>query len=339
MRILIIGGTGFIGGAISRELVGQGHAVTVVHRGTTVVPETDVIRADRRDIERLRPQLAANRPDVAIDTILSSGRQTETVVRALSGIAARLIVLSSQDVYRATGVLHGIEPGPPEPTPLTEDSPLRTVLQPYPAPLLAKLRDVFPWLDDQYEKILVERAASTDPLLPATILRLPMVYGPGDPLHRLYPIVKRVDDGRRTIIVPRASAEWRGTRGYVGNVAAAVAAAVVSPHAANRTYNIGEPAVPEIEWTRQVARAAGHTGSVVVVPDDRVPPHLVPPGNLAQDWETSSSRLREQLGFRDPVDRETALAETVAWERAHPPPVDPAQFDYDAEDAALAADV
>ena len=76
-----------------------------------------------------------------------------------------------------------------------------------------------------------------------------------------------------------------------------------------------------------------------MVPDDRVPPHLVPPGNLAQDWETSSSRLREQLGFRDPVNRETALAATVAWERAYPPPVDPAQFDYDAEDAALAADV
>ena len=276
MRIVIIGGTGFIGGAISRELVGQGHVVTVVHRGATVVPGTDVIRADRRDIDRPRPQLAANRPDVAIDTILSSGRQTETV---------------------------------------------------------------FPWLDDQYEKILVERAASTNPLLPATILRLPMVYGPGDPLHRLYPIVKRVDDGRRTIIVARGAAEWRGTRGYVGNVAAAVAAAVVSPHAANRTYNIGESAVPEIEWTRQVARAAGHTGSVVMLPDDRLPPHLVPPGNLAQDWETSSSRLREQLGFRDPVDRETALAETVAWERAHPPAVDPGQFDYDAEDAALAADL
>ena len=335
MRILVIGGTGFIGGAVSRELVRQGHVVTVVHPGETVIPGTQVIRADRREIERLRPQLAATQPDATIDTILSSGRQAEATVRAVSGITARLIVLSSQDVYRATGVLHGIEPGPPEPTPLTEDSPLRTVLQPYPAPLLAKLRDVFPWLDDEYEKILVERAASADPDLPATILRLPMVYGPGDPLHRLYPIVKRVDDGRRAIIVSRGAAQWRGTRGFVRNVAAAVRAAVVSPHAANRIYNVGEPAIPEIEWTRQVARAAGHMGSVVMVPDDRLPSHLVQPGNLAQDWETSSQRLREELGFEDPVDRETALDETVAWERAHPPPVDPAQFDYNAEDAAL----
>jgi len=335
MRILIVGGTGFIGGAISRELVREGHAVTVVHPGVTVIPGTHAIRADRRDIERLRPQLAATKPDLAIDTILSSGRQAEATVRALSGLTDRLIVLSSQDVYRATGVLHGIEPGPPEPTPLTEDSPLRSVLQPYPAPLLARLRDVFPWLDDEYEKILVERAASADPHLPATILRLPMVYGPGDPLHRLYPIIKRVDDGRRTIIVGRGAAEWRGTRGYVRNVAAAVVAAVVSPRAANRTYNIGEPAIPEIEWTRQVARAAGHTGSVVMVPDDRLPRHLVSPGNLAQDWETSSRRLREELGFHDPVEFETALDETVAWERRHPPPVDPEQFDYAAEDAVL----
>ena len=39
--------------------------------------------------------------------------------------------------------------------------------------------------------------------LPATVLRLPMVYGPGDPLHRLYPVVKRIADKRRHIIFPR----------------------------------------------------------------------------------------------------------------------------------------
>jgi len=72
-----------------------------------------------------------------------------------------------------------------------------------------------------------------------------------------------------------------------------------------------------------------------MVPDDRLPRHLVSPGNLAQDWETSSRRLREELGFHDPVEFETGLDETVAWERRHPPPVDPEQFDYAAEDAVL----
>jgi nucleoside-diphosphate-sugar epimerase len=336
MRILIIGGTGFIGGAISRELVRHGHAVTLLHPGGTTLAGADNIRADRADLETLRPQLEQVRADVVLDTILSSGAQAAATVRAVRGIAARLVVLSSQDVYRATGVLHGLEPGLPDVTPLTEDSPLRTVLQPYPAALLQQLRGVFPWLDDEYEKILVERAASADRDLPATILRLPMVYGPGDPLHRLFPIVKRVDDGRPALIVGETAARWRGTRGYVQNVAAAVAAATVSARAANRIYNVGEPAFPELEWARHVARAAGHTGSVAVIPDDRLPRHLIPPGNLSQNWETSSSRLRDELGFSDPVDLETGLRDTVAWERSHPTAVDPAQFDYAAEDAALA---
>ena len=41
----------------------------------------------------------------------------------LRGVARRLVVISSQDVYRAYGRFHGKEPGPLEPLPVTEDSP------------------------------------------------------------------------------------------------------------------------------------------------------------------------------------------------------------------------
>jgi hypothetical protein len=50
-----------------------------------------------------------------------------------------------------------------------------------------------------------------------------------------------------------------------------------------------------------------------------------------------TTRIREELGYTEPVSRDEALRRTVAWERAHPPEeVDPQAFDYAAEDALLA---
>ncbi len=53
------------------------------------------------------------------------------LVEAFRGLARRTVVISSADVYRAYGRFIGTESGPIEPTPLTEDSPLRTALFPY----------------------------------------------------------------------------------------------------------------------------------------------------------------------------------------------------------------
>ncbi|MGH9722663.1 MAG: hypothetical protein ACRD8O_20835 [Bryobacteraceae bacterium] len=162
---------------------------------------------------------------------------------------------------------------------------------------------------------------------------------PGDPLHRLHPIVKRVDDGRRFILLEESAARWRGSRGYVENVAAAVALATVSPRAAGRVYNVAEAeSVTEMEWTRRVARTAGFTGQVITVPTDRALAHLKFPGNTAQHWVAGSSRIRKELGYTEPIPFDEGLARTVAWQRANPPAdFDPKQFDYAAEDAAFPA--
>jgi hypothetical protein len=113
----------------------------------------------------------------------------------------------------------------------------------------------------------VERAVLGEPSLPGTVLRLPMVHGPGDYQHRLYPYLKRVDDGRPAVLLDEAMAGWRCTRGYVGDVAAAIALAATDPRAAGRVYYVGEAAaLTEAEWVRAVGEAAGWTGEVVPVP-------------------------------------------------------------------------
>src|SRR5262249_9155473 len=180
-------------------------------------------------------ELRRFRPDVVLDMILMTEKEALSLVASLRGVAGRLVAVSSGDVYRAYGVFCGLEPGPPEPAPLREDAPLRQVLYPYRAN--AKPGDQ----EFDYEKILVERTVMVEPELPATVVRLPIVYGPGDPQRRLAPYLKRMLEGRPVILLDEGVARWRCPRGFVEDVSEAIALTVTSPAAAGRTYNVAEP--------------------------------------------------------------------------------------------------
>jgi nucleoside-diphosphate-sugar epimerase len=336
VRLLVIGGTGtFIGGRVVRELRALGHDVAVFSR---VAPPADAgvrhIAGDRQRLAEFVAPLRGCAPDVVVDGILSSESQARDLLAVFRGVARRIVAVSSMDVYRACGVLHRLEPGPLEPLPLTEASPVRTKLQTYPPAQIAMLQRIFGWLDDQYDKIPVERVILGDSALPGTVLRLPMVYGPGDKLHRFFPVLKRMDDGRPAILFAEELARWQGTKGYVDDVAAAIALAAVSDRAAGRVYNVGEAStLSELEWARQIAAATGWTGTFVTLPHERTPAHLQSPANFAQHWVADTTRIREELGYRERISRDEAIRRTIDWERANPPAqIDPRQFDYAAED-------
>ena len=337
MRILVIGGTGFIGSYLVRQLATMGNEVSVFHRGSSNADlPAEHILGNRTDLKDLRL-----RADVVVDLILSSAAQARTTIEAFRGMAQRVVAASSIDVYRACGVFHGSEEGPLEPVPLSEESALRSKPQTYPPRQLKLVQKFYPWVDDEYDKIPVERAIMGDPSLPGTICRLPMIYGPGDPIGRFHPIVKRIADGRRTILLEEGAAAWRSPRGYVENVAAAIALAATDERAAGRIYNVAEtPAFSELEWARKIAVAMNWTGEFLVLPKDRMPAHLVAPGNTAQHWSADSSRIRRELRYREPVPLQESLRRTIEWERAQPPrEFNPYPFDYAAEDAAIAATV
>jgi nucleoside-diphosphate-sugar epimerase len=220
--------------------------------------------------------------------------------------------------------------------PLTENSALRGKLQTYPAEQTKMLQKIFGWLDSDYDKIPVENAVLSDPELPGTVLRLPMIYGPGDRLCRFHPVLKRVADGRRVMLFEEGWAQWRAPRGYVENVAAALALAAVSEQASGRTYNVAEkPAFSELDWARKIAAAAGWDGEFIILAKERMPAHLVPPGNSEQHWEADSTRIREELGYAEPVSIEEGIRRTVDWGRSQGAgEFNPYKFDYAAEDAA-----
>lgn len=187
MRVLVIGGTGFIGPHVVARLHGMGHAVTLFHRGQT---EADLpsgvghLHGDRRRLAAHAAAFARAAPEVVLDMHPMTEGDARAVVDTFKGVARRIVAVSSMDVYRAYDILRRKEPGPVEPGPIVEEALLRGRLYPYRGDSPRAADDPERGLDD-YDKIPVERAVLGDPNLPGSVLRLPMVYGPGDSQHRL----------------------------------------------------------------------------------------------------------------------------------------------------------
>lgn len=336
MKVLVIGGTGFIGPEVIRRMVERGHQVTVFHRGVTqahLPAGVHEVIGDRRKLPEFTVEFKHVNPDVAIDMICTSQQQALLSLQTFRGIAGRLLVLSSSDVYRAYDVFRRKEVGPIEPVPLTENSPLRRNLYPYGG---MDLR-VGGYVDSESDKILVERVAMSDPAFPATVLRLPMVYGWGDAYHRFFPYIKRMDDNRPAILLDEATANWRSTWGFVGNVAAAIALVAENPDSAGQIYNVSDSSRPSMaDWVRDLAEATGWRGVLKIVPLSCPPPSFGPETNAHQHLICDSTKIREELGYRELVSQRQAIQRTAAWEREHPPSqIDAKQFDYAAEDRIL----
>lgn len=210
MRILVLGGTGFIGAPLTRQLHRAGHVVTVFHRGDT---EADLPRAvrtlhgDRNHLSERRSDFAAFEPSVVVDLIAYTEAQAEEGVSTFVDLADRAVVISSGDVHRNYDGLRGADAPAPDTAPLDEEAPLRESRYPY--------RDYA--TDDserlyRYDKILVEETYRAADAFSTTILRLPALYGPRDDQHRIFPYLKRMDDGRPAILLSEQHAGWRWTR-------------------------------------------------------------------------------------------------------------------------------
>lgn len=318
MRVLIIGGTNFIGPFVVRHLHKLGHDVMVFHRGKTQtdLPSTvEVLTGDRSHLSDFRPHFEQWAPDVVLDMIPFTEDDARSVTHTFKGIVQRLVAISSQDVYRAYDVIRKLEPELVGPVPIPETAPLRSRLYPF-----KDLPERPIGAPENYEKILVEKVFMSEPDLPATILRLPMVYGAGDPLHRVLGILQRMDDRRPAIVLEAGIAGWRGSYGYVENVAWAIALAVTDARAAGSIYNVADlPTLSTEERVRAIAQACGWQGKIIVTSRAQLPDSWDCLFNTEQNWVSDTTRIRKQLGYSEPISINEALRQTIAWERAHSP--------------------
>jgi nucleoside-diphosphate-sugar epimerase len=332
----MLGGTGFIGTYVSRQLLADGHDLTIFHRGETKPALSQPVReilGDRHQMSSHRDVFRGLSPDVVIDMIPVDEQDARQLVEVFRDGSQRLIVISSADVYRNYELLRRVDADEPDPQLLSEDAPLRRNLFPY----RSKAKDSSDRFYN-YDKIVVEAAVRSDPDLPSTVLRLPAVYGPGDKQRRLLPYLRRMDDGRPAIIVERGMMNWRWTRGYVENVAAAICTAAGDQNSAGSIYNVGEiRGLTEFEWISSIATEVGWKGRIVAVEPADLPEEMKSNLSWQHHLETDTSKIRKLTGFFEPVAFGEGIRRTIHWECLNPP-VDPRpeDFDYAAEDRVLA---
>ena len=111
MRILIMGGTRFIGVYLTKALVEQGHEIVLFNRGKKPAPIEGIqqIHGDRQDIEQLKEKLKEEQFDVIYD---NNGRElsdTKPLVELFKDQVKQFVYVSSAGVYLKSDQMPHIE--------------------------------------------------------------------------------------------------------------------------------------------------------------------------------------------------------------------------------------
>ena len=101
MRILIMGGTRFIGVYLTKVLVDKGHEIVLFNRGNKPAPVSGIqeIHGDRTDASQLREKLASEKFDAIFDNNGRKLSDTKPLVEIFKGQLKCFVYMSSAGVY------------------------------------------------------------------------------------------------------------------------------------------------------------------------------------------------------------------------------------------------
>jgi 2'-hydroxyisoflavone reductase len=173
MKILILGGTRFLGRHLAQQALDAGHSVTLLHRGRSgpgLFPEAEHRIGDRDGDLAV---LAGGTWDVAIDTSAYVPRQVRRVAAALAGRVGQYQMVSSISVYAE-----------PVPRGADESAPLQSLADPGTEAITAETYGGL--------KVLCEQAAQEAFGERCLLPRPGLIVGPHDPTGRFSWWVQRV---------------------------------------------------------------------------------------------------------------------------------------------------
>jgi len=174
MRVLVLGGTRFVGKRLVHLLADQGHDVTVGSRGRTIASfpnNVQRLKLDRSSKDSMSTALQKSQWDIVYDQICFSADDASSAVEILAGKTGRYILCSSAAVYT-------------NPLDAREDAFDPSV---YPVRSVERSSSSYAEGKRQAEAVIFQRAR-----FPAAAVRFPIILGPDDYTKRLLVQVQRI---------------------------------------------------------------------------------------------------------------------------------------------------
>ena len=180
LRILVLGGTGFLGPAVVNAGRARGHEFTLFNRGKShpeLFTDVEQLRGQRRRPRPDKPNdpaqdlkaLQDRKWDAVVDTSAYYTGEVEDVCKVLAGNVGQYVFISSISVYKTLEV---------DATPVDEQSPLGECADKYVQSLGANYENY-----GALKRYCEETAAAAFPGK-ATLIRPGYIVGPGDPTDR-----------------------------------------------------------------------------------------------------------------------------------------------------------
>jgi nucleoside-diphosphate-sugar epimerase len=304
MKILVIGGTRFIGYHLVRRLLDDGHEVTLFNRGLS--PDefgTDIrrIRGDRADRAGFYAKLHPEKFDAVADMIAYEAADSRSAVETFAGRVGHFFHISSGAVYIVTRDY---------PCPLREEDYDREL---FPRP--AKNADW--WLYGFHKRGCeqVLREAHLEHKFPVTVFRLPIVLGERDYTLRAYSYFLRLEDGKPLLLPDSGLNAF--TQIYAGDIAKTIASSLIREGAIGQAYNLAQDEIVTLRgFVLAAARLLKCQPDLVDIPTGVLEKASLgtsfSPFSNRRPFILSTAKARRDLGFTaTPFD--VWLEKTVRW--------------------------
>jgi len=322
MNILFIGGTGLISTSIARQLLQDGHQVTLFNRGQSEnrLPEgAEIITGDRKDYAQFEQTFAGKHYDVVVDMVAFHPDDSASAIRAFQGRCGQFIHCSTVCVCS----------GPVQQIPTTETEPYHSLGQ-YGKDKIA------------CEQLLLQAHANNG--FPVTIMRPSHSYGEGGSLLRAFgpgdTFPDKLRQGKPIIVHGDGQGLWASC--HVDDVAKGFIATMQNPKCLGQIYNItGDEWMTWDELHRQTAEVVGGAFHPVHIPAEVL--HQAAPGMAGGTYEIfawpsvfDNTKIKRDTAYTgQTISFQDGLRRTLAWLEANHKLKDSQDNDY--EDQLIAA--